>query len=503
MTMFAAELFNGVVDVIVRDGSEIFLLAAAIVTGFVLFWLVPPEKKVREARRKVKLQAQAKTMKVLEDYYEESGDEEPDQGEHDDLWEPKLAPPVDSATTSEGGAIEISDVADVSKCLSTAFSPADEDDGEDASGVAASDVDDVADVFMRLSRAFSSVDESEDEDDHQPKLRINRNYGFNDLSEALPKPTDSTSGEAASEVDQVTDVFLRLSRAFSSADESEDEDDHVLPKPTDSTSGEAASEVDQVADVFVRLSRAFSSVDEDDDEDEDEASFSRWKPTGSTSREAVSEVDSVNDVFMRLSRVFSLVCEDDDDDVHDSSNLPKPKLTPSTGLTSGDGDVNVVHVADVFLTMFKVLSSVDADQDEDDHNFLSLSKPQLAPCHGVAEVFMKLSKVFSSLDEDDVDDEYDVGIPLNSEVTPTLHALTSGTATSDVDQVARVFLRLSKAFPSYDDEPDYDLMIAQKAEGTASSDGSTYGGATSDSEDERISWEASDSEGETHAETTD
>jgi len=419
MTMFGAELFNGIADAIVRDGSELLLVAAAIVTGFVLFWLVPPENKVREAKRKVRLQAQAKSMKAFEDF-QDSGDDQNNQGEHD-LLKPKLA-------------------------------SADEYDCEDVSGAADIDVNDVADVFMRLSRAFSSADESEDEDDN-----------------------------------------------------------HVVPECTGSTSDESASEVDQVADVCARMSRVFSSVDADDDDDENQAGhepFSR-EPTGSTFRQAPSEVDSMTDVFRRMSRVFSSVCEEDDDDDFGSSNLPMPELTPSMGPTHRTGNVNVVHVADVFSTVFKVLSSADADQDEDEHFSPARSEPTLGASSGtagieinnVADVFKKLSKVFSSIDEDDVDDERNVGIPLK--VTPTIHALTPLTAKSDVDEVACLFSRLSKAFSSYEDEPDGSLMIAQKADGTASSDGSTYGGATSDSEDEITSWEGSDSEGEIPGGTTD
>jgi len=312
------------------------------------------------------------------------------------------------------------------------------------------EVDDVADVFMRLSRAFSSVGEDDDEDDHAL---------LNMLNSKCTPPERLSSGTAAIDVNNVADVFVRVSKVFSTFDEDEDEDDNVLAKPLGSTSGEAASEIDQVTDVFVRMSRVFSSVDEEEAEDDHEI-FSLWnpKPTEAISGEAVCEVDDVADVFMRLSRAFSSVDQDEDDQCgQDVFSASKPMCS-----TSGEAASEVDNVADVF---------------------------------------MRLSRAFSSADEDDVGDECNLGSPCKADVTTSLYDSTSGKASSDVEHVADVVRHLSEVFSSDEEEPHDFLVMAQKAKCTASSDGSTYGGETSDFEEETTSVETSDCEMETYAQT--
>lgn len=67
----------------------------------------------------------------------------------------------------------------------------------------------------------------------------------------------------------------------------------------------------------------------------------------------------------------------------------------------------------------------------------------------------------------------------------------------DMAHVADVFLRLSYAFSdSSDDESEDEDELGYEAKRAPSSEGSTYGGATSDSEDEALFEESSDSETE-------
>jgi len=72
----------------------------------------------------------------------------------------------------------------------------------------------------------------------------------------------------------------------------------------------------------------------------------------------------------------------------------------------------------------------------------------------------------------------------------------------DVAHVADVFLRLSYAFSSDDEDEDEESSDEEYEEykGAPSSDGSTHGGATSDSEEETAFDESSDSETESCSE---
>merc|ERR1740130_97698 len=77
------------------------------------------------------------------------------------------------------------------------------------------DINDVADVFSRLSKTFSSMDDYESEDENQDE----------EVS------ADLTSGSSCSDVDDMANVFLCLSKAFSSDSEDEDDEDHNVATP--------------------------------------------------------------------------------------------------------------------------------------------------------------------------------------------------------------------------------------------------------------------------------
>jgi len=73
---------------------------------------------------------------------------------------------------------------------------------------------------------------------------------------------------------------------------------------------------------------------------------------------------------------------------------------------------------------------------------------------GMAGVFMRLSRVFSSEDGDDsdADDEFDLGSPWKAAATTQSEGTALEDADMDVECVADVFVRLSSAFSSCDED---------------------------------------------------
>lgn len=119
---------------------------------------------------------------------------------------------------------------------------------------------------------------------------------------------------------------------------------------------------------------------------------------------------------------------------------------------------------------------------------------EVVDINDVADVFSRLSKAFSSMDNYESEDE--------NEDEDVSADLASGSSCRDVDDMATVFLPLSKAFSSdsedVDDEDDEDHNVATlwKAKNAPSSVGSTSGGETSDFEEDISAAEGSDSESE-------
>merc|ERR1740130_1004474 len=126
------------------------------------------------------------------------------------------------------------------------------------------DINDVADVFSRLSKTFSSMDDCESEDGNQDE----------EVS------ADLTSGSSCSDVDDMANVFLCLSKAFSS--DSEDEDDKMAtpckakraPSSAGSTSGGETSDFEE------DVSAAESSDSETEAPTEELTELSKRLPLG-------------------------------------------------------------------------------------------------------------------------------------------------------------------------------------------------------------------------------
>merc|ERR1719199_634027 len=165
--------------------------------------------------------------------------------------------------------------------------------------------------------------------------------------------------------------------------------------------------------------------------------------------EAVS-VDSMTTVFLRLSRAFSS-CEGEDEDEYDMGKPWNAKFLPSSDDSACGG------------------STIDFEKEEDE----------------------ELEETTDSEMEYFLDVERKVASAVNPPVC--LSSMPAMFEPVDVDNVATVFLRLSKAFSSCedDDEDEYDMVKPLTTKYTPLSDDSTCGGSTIDSEEEE---EASDSE---------
>jgi len=412
------------------------------------------------------------------------------QAQDEDDLEPKCTPP--DSSTSEGSDSDVDRVAGVFMHLSKAFSSDGEDDADDELNLGSpynaeaqeqvkSDIIGLAGVFMRLSRAFSS--EGGDGSDADDEFDL----GSPCKAEATTAADGSALGNADMDIEHVADVFLRLSSAFSSYDEDDcdADDDFDLGSPVVTlnrtktmvmrkTKAAPAVNADHVAGVFMHLSKAFSLHDADHSDADDELDLGgRWK-AGATPAVACStsekSTDRIADVFMRLSEAID---SDDDDEADNEFDLGSPWKTKATPAVNGSMPGN---------------SSSDIDD--------------------VAHVFMRLSRVVSLHDEDDADadDEFDLGCPWKGVSAPEVDGSDSEKTARDMDHVAGVFMCLHNAFSSDEegeDEEECNLWLDSfhwKAKRTPSSDGSTRGGATSDSEQDISFYEASDSEIETYAE---
>lgn len=467
------------------------------------------------------------------------GDHDHDEGEHALLNVTPVSLLNDS--TCEPAANDVDRIADVFIRLSTALSSDGQDQDEDdydrfnvlepkctpldisTSEGSASNVDRVAGVFMHLSKAFSS----DGEDDTDDELNLDSPY------------TAEAAEQVKSEIVGMAGVFMRLSKAFSSEDgddgDSDDEFDLGSPCKAEATTavdgstfGNADMKIEHVADVFMCLSSVFSSYDEDDCDADDEFDLgSPWKTkatpavNGSTPLIGSSDTDHVAGVFMHLSKAFSLH-DEDDSDADDEFDLGGPwKAGATTAVDCSTIDKatrDIDRVADVFMRLSKAIDSNNDDEADNEFDFGSPWKMKATPAvngsmsrntssdiDNVAHVFMRLSRAFSLHDEDDADadDEFDLGGPRKGGAAPAVNGLAREKTTRDMDNVAGVFMCLHNAFSSDEEEEDEgecNLVNPWKAKRTPSSDGSTHGGATSDSEQDISFYEASDSEIETYTE---
>jgi len=172
--------------------------------------------------------------------------------------------------------------------------------------------------------------------------------------------------------------------------------------------------VDEVADVFLRMSLIFASADqESDDEELDFHKSSFGKPV---------RVDEVADVFSRMSQIFASADEESDDEELDfhKSSFAKPVL--------------VDEVADVFSRMSQIFASADEESGDEEQDFDKsiFAKPVLVD--EVADVFLRMSLIFASADGESDDEELDFEKPRLAKRAPSCDGSTSGGGTSDSEQ---------------------------------------------------------------------
>lgn len=460
------------------------------------------------------------------------GDGDHTEGDHSVL----NVAPVSLLPDSTGGptATDVDRIADVFTRLSNAFSVEGQDQDESdrvpkctpsdtsTSEGSASDVEGVAGVFIHLSKAFSAdgADDSGDELD-------------------LDGPCNTEYQEQMkSDIVGMAGVFMRLSRVFSSedGDDSDADDEFDLGSPwkaaaTTELEGSALEDADMdvecVADVFVRLSSAFSSCDEDDCDAEDGTTpltlnspktivmgETKAAPevNGSTpvNSKCSSDSDHVAGVFMHLSKAFSLHDADDSDadDELDMGGPWKAGTTQAVTCSSSERSTRGIdRIANVFMCLSKAIDSDDDGEAENEFDSCNprKTKSRHSDIDDVSHMVMRLSRTFSLHDEDnaDADDEFDIVGPWKGVSAAEAGVLAPDETRSDVDHVAGVFMCLHNAFSSDEEgenEKESNLVNAWKAKRTSSSDGSTCGGATSDSEQDISFYEASDSETETYSE---
>lgn len=100
------------------------------------------------------------------------------------------------------------------------------------------------------------------------------------------------------DINDVADVFSRLSNCFSSMDddesdsESENQDEEVS---ADLTIGSSCKDVDDMANVFLCLSKAFPSDSEDENDDEDHNAATPWKAKRAPSSAGSTSGGETND----------------------------------------------------------------------------------------------------------------------------------------------------------------------------------------------------------------
>lgn len=212
-------------------------------------------------------------------------------------------------------------------------------------------------------------------------------------------------------VDEVADVFLRMSLLFASADEESDDDELDLDKPK---VGDDLVHVDEVAGVFLRMSLLFASANEESDDDE--LDFDKPKVG-----DDLVLVDEVADVFLRMSLLFASAGEESDD--HDL-DFDKPRLGEQAescdGFTSGGG------TSDSESETFSETTS-----DSEAETFSIQGEPLVTP---LADLFLRMSLVFASADEDSDDDDLDSYKPGYVKWAPSCSSSTSGGGTSDSEQ---------------------------------------------------------------------
>jgi len=129
------------------------------------------------------------------------------------------------------------------------------------------DINDVADVFSRLSKTFSSMDDYESEDENQDE----------EVS------ADLTSGSSCSDVDDMANVFLCLSKAFSSDSEDEDDEDHNVATPCKAKrapSSAGSTSGGETSDFEEDVSAAESSDSETEAPTEELTELSKRLPLG-------------------------------------------------------------------------------------------------------------------------------------------------------------------------------------------------------------------------------